>query len=145
MNPPTEDTWFPTHHNSTVDKIWIFTTQPRTSHYTPNRGHGLNSIFTSFPSSCIPAIRGPSTVWNVSYRSFVKFHVCVLVWRRLHIPPPHTHTHTKQGNTMQINNLAAANQDKFCRIFQKSSFYERAMKETAGYSIIINNHGFGIL
>ena len=64
MDLPTEDTRFLIHHYSTVDIMWLFTTQPRTSSYTPNRGHGLNSIFTSFPSSCTP--RGPSTVWNVS-------------------------------------------------------------------------------
>ena len=51
---PTEDTWFLLHYYSTVDIMWLFTTQPRTSSYTPNRGHGLNSIFTSFPSSCSP-------------------------------------------------------------------------------------------
>ena len=68
MDPPTEDTRFLIHHYSTVDIMWLFTTQLRTSSYTPNRGHGLNSIFTSFSSSCTPppANRGPSTVWNAS-------------------------------------------------------------------------------
>ena len=48
MDPPTGDTRFLIHHYSTVDIMWLFPTQPRTSSYTPNRGHGLNSIFTSF-------------------------------------------------------------------------------------------------
>ena len=85
MDPPTEDSQFLIHHYSTVDIMWLFTTQPRTSSYTPNRGHGLNSIFTSFLSSCTPP--HPRTEdrprCGMCPRSIVKFLVCVLVWRRL--------------------------------------------------------------
>ena len=53
-----------------TSSFWHTTMQPWTYNVTfhyitedfilyPNRGHGLNNIFTSFPS-------GPSTVWNVS-------------------------------------------------------------------------------
>ena len=95
MDPPTEDTRFLIHHYSTVDIMWLFTTQPRTSSYTPNRGHGLNSIFTSFPSSCSP--REPRTVhgvecvlgllWNFRYvSSFGGFYILLLSYT---YPYPH--------------------------------------------------------
>ena len=61
MELPTEDNQFLTYYYSTVDIMWLFTTLQRTSPYTPNRGHGLNSIFTSFPSSCRP----PRTIHGV--------------------------------------------------------------------------------
>ena len=107
MDPPTEDTRFLIHHYSTVDIMWLFTTQPRTSSYTPNRGHGLNSIFTSFSSSCTPPLRTEDRPrCGMCPRSIVKFHMCVLVWRRLQ-----THTHTP---TQIIQKYSKT--DFFCKI-----------------------------
>ena len=111
MDPPTEDTRFLIHHYSTVDIMCLFTTQPRTSSYTPNRGHGLNSIFTPFSSSCTPPPRTEDRPrFGMCPRPIVKFHVCVLVWRCLqnhthtHTPPrtPHTHTHTPACKTCEL-------------------------------------------
>ena len=88
MHPPTEDTRFLTHHYS----MWLFITQPRTSPYTPNQGHGLNSIFTSFSSSC--SSRKPRTVHGVKCVLGLLWNfMCVSLfggWRCLH-----THTHTQ--------------------------------------------------
>ena len=88
MDPSTEDTWFLIHHYSTVDITWLFTTQPRTSSYTSNKGHGLNSIFTSFLSSCTPPLQTEDHPrCGMCPRAFVKFHVCVLVWRHWQTHP----------------------------------------------------------
>ena len=100
MDPPTEDTQFLTHHYSTMDIMWLFTTQPRTSPYTPNRGHGLNSIFKSFPSSCSP--REPRTVNGVKCVLGLLWNfMCVSLCGGVYIPThPGSHTHLNSMHSM---------------------------------------------
>ena len=83
---PENDYWYVTTQPRTLqyalscqteDVMWLGTIQPRTSPFTINRGHALNSIFASFSSSYTPTNRWPSAVWR---------------WLSMH---PHTPPHTK--------------------------------------------------
>ena len=108
-SPENEDYWYVTtqprtlHYavsHQTEDVMWPGAIQPRTSPYTVNRGHVLNSIFALFSSSYTPTNWGPSAV---SCRSSLSCEIlCVSSFdgdyphtpTYPHLPCTHTQIHT---------------------------------------------------
>ena len=90
-NHPTEDTALRTE---SPNRGCIGAIQPRTSPYTVNRGHALNSIFALFSSSYTspPPLRRTKDhpQCPAGPRSPVKFHVCPCLTVITHTHP-HTH------------------------------------------------------
>ena len=78
--------------HQTEDVMWLGAIQPRMLPYTFNRGHVLNSIFTSFSSFYTPLRTEHRPQFSEGPRSPVRCHVRVLVWRRLSMQPSHTQT-----------------------------------------------------
>ena len=84
MELPTEDTRFLINHSLTMEIVWLFTTQSRTCPIPPIKVMVQTAFLHYFHHPAAPWTE--DRPWCIV--SFVKFHVCVLVWRHLHI---HTH------------------------------------------------------